>query len=133
MYKHVFVAAVATLVSLPVMAQTPPVTNYAVRPGETINLGANYWVAPTCQNMALAKPDIEQLSGPAGLVFEFREAMVMPQNVVGGKSEIKGGYIWLTVPHDIEGTDAHVVLRITQHDRNGPQPRGYAFNLMIAR
>ena len=127
------IATIAALCSLPATAQTPPITSYAVRPGETINLGANYWVSTTCQNQALAKPDIEILSGPPGLVFEFRDAMVIPQNIVGCKNEIKGGYIWLTVPPDIEAIDTRVLLRIPQHDRNGPQPRGSAFNLMIAR
>src|SRR5215475_1194637 len=118
------IAALAACVTVPAAAQSPPVAMFAAKPGESINLGANYWVsAANCQNLALAKPDFEVLSGPPGLKFEFREAMVIPQNVAGCHSEVKGGYVWVHIPDDIEGTSAHVVMRITQHDRNGPQAR----------
>ena len=133
MSKRIVLVAIAAMLALPAQAQQPIVNTYVARPGETINLGPTYWVVPTtCQNIAIAKPDVEILSGPAGLKVEVREAMVIPQNAGNCKNEVKGAHIWLTVPADIEAVTAHIVARITQHDRNGPQPRGFAFNLMIA-
>jgi hypothetical protein len=131
-YRPIGLILLAVTLAAPAMAQAPPATTYAARPGETINLGAFYLVNPTtCQNLAVARPDIEVLSGPPDLKFEVREAMVIPQNY-GCKNEVKGGYIWLTVPADIAASSAHIIARITHHDRNGPRPLGYAFNLMIA-
>ena len=127
------IAAIAAIVSTSAIAQGPTVQTYAARPGETINLGPVSWVnTTTCQNVAVAKADFEILSGPAGLSIEVREAMVIP-NAGSCKNEVKGGYVWLTVPPDIEGPTAHVVTRVIHHDRNGPQARGFAFNLLIAR
>lgn len=132
--RTILLATSAAILATSAMAQTPTPNTYVARPGETINLGPTYWVPPvTCQSVAIAKPDVEILSGPPGLKVDVREAMVVPNNVGNCKNEVKGAYLWLSVPEDIEGGTAHVIARITQHDRNGPQPRGFAFNLMIAR
>jgi hypothetical protein len=67
------------------------------------------------------------LEGPAGLKFEVKEGLVVP-TAQGCKNKIQGGHIMLTVPEDIEATNAHVTLRII---RNGPQQRAYVFNIVI--
>jgi len=55
-------------------------------------------------------------------------------NVSGNcHTPVRGGYAWITVPADIEGPSAHIIARVTHHDRNGSQQRGFAFNLLIAR
>jgi len=132
MMRTFLFAAAAAIIATAAIAQTP--TTYAVRPGEAINLGAISWVnSTTCQSLAVSKPDVEILSGPPGLAVEVREMMVVPNNVGNCRNEVRGAQVWLTVPPDIEGTSAHVVTRVTHHDRNGPQQRGFAFNLIIAR
>lgn len=125
-------AILASLVGV-AAAQTAPVANYAVRPGETIDLGATYWVnQTTCQSLSTAPSTVEMLQGPPGLKFEVKEGLVTP-NAQNCKNQIRGGHIMMTVPDDIEATSAHVILRIIHHDRNGVQNRAFPFNILIAQ
>ena len=133
MSKRILVATVAAMLAMPAQAQQTVSPTYVAKPGETINLGPVMWVSTTtCQSLAVAKTDFEILSGPPGLKVEVREAMVIPNSIGNCKNEVKGAYVWLTVPADIESSNAHIIARVTHHDRNGPQQRGMAFNLMIA-
>ena len=134
MLRMMLIAIVAATVGFDDIAhgQATAVPNFAVKAGETIDIGPIYWVnAQTCQSLSTAPSSVEMLEGPAGLKFEVKEGMVVP-NAQNCKNQIKGGHIMMSVPEDIEATSAHVILRLIHHDRNGVQQRAFPFNILVA-
>ena len=93
-------------------AQTPVIQTIALKSGETQDLGPVYLVRH-CRSIAVGKPEVEILDGPANLAVTIKEGEVVPRNQ-GCANKVPGGTLQLTAPKEIDDPSfTRLVIRVT--------------------
>jgi hypothetical protein len=114
-----FVLVVAGLGShSPANAQDAP-RQFAVKNGESIDLGTVYYVS-NCRSIMIGLPDIEVLEGPKNVALSIREEPVLPRRQ-GCAAKVNGGTLVLAAKDVTEPAEAKLTYRVNYKTKDGPR------------
>jgi hypothetical protein len=114
-----FLLAGAYLAGLcPANAQDAP-RQFAVKNGESIDLGTVYYVSH-CRSIMIGLPDIEVLEGPKNVALSIREEEVLPRRQ-GCAAKVAGGTLVLTAKDVTEPAEAKLTYRTNYKTKDGPR------------
>lgn len=98
----VLAGLVLALSGQPAPGQTiqSPVTDIALRSGETIEFQDLWFVSRDCRSLLKGVPAVEIMDGPPGVSVSVRQAMVVPRSLGCGKA-VSGGKMTISA-QDVE-------------------------------
>jgi hypothetical protein len=102
----------------PAKAQDAP-RQFAVKNGESIDLGAVYYVS-NCRSIMIGLPDIEVLEGPKNVALSIREEPVLPRRQ-GCAAKVNGGTLVLAAKDVTEPAEAKLTYRVNYKTKDGPR------------
>jgi ribosomal protein L21 len=103
--------------------------NIALKSGESVELGAVYWIA-NCQSIMIGLPEVEILEGPPGVTLAVKEAMVLPrrQNCA---NKVSGGIISAAAAEVKDRVQAKLIYRVKYKTKDGERQRSGTFNVSL--
>ena len=124
--------SLCVLTNVQAQAQTIyiPVSNIALKNGESTELSDVYFISTNCKSLLTGPPQVEILDGPPGVAVEIKPAMVVPRGhscanpVSGGKLVVRA--------KDVEDYSySRMVIRITYKTRSGDRQRSHNINVQL--
>ena len=113
---QLFAAVLALAVSAaPAGAQN--LQHYALKNGETIEVGSLYYTA-NCRSIMTALPEVEIMEGPDEVKLAVREEQVLPRRQ-GCANKIAGGMLTMTAKDVTEKKEAKLTYRTKYKTKDG--------------
>jgi hypothetical protein len=125
------ISSAALAAALAVRAQSWQLVleSYALRSGESIELGDVYWVFD-CRSLLKGTPEVEIMEGPPSVTATIASALVMPrldncaEPVPGGKLKLLAGQI-------ADPSHTTMTIRIKLHTEDGDRDLSRSFNIKL--
>jgi hypothetical protein len=126
------VASIVVLAGLAVAfcgADAQAQNRIALKSGDSIDLGAVYWVA-NCRSIMIGLPQVEILEGPPEVTLSIKEEPVLPrrQNCA---AKVPGGTLVATAKDIKEPAEAKLTYRLKYKTKDGDRQRGNVFNISL--
>jgi len=109
-------------------AQAQP-SKLALKSGETIDLGAVYYIT-NCRSIMIGLPEVEILEGPPELSLAIKAEQVLPRRF-NCAAKVPGGTLRLIAKDIKERTEANLVYRLKFKTKDGDRQTSNSYTVIL--